>query len=81
MSENKEINIPQVVAYLNNAFSKATKPLGFKNIKGTKLYDYQVEFMYLIDSIQRDPSYMAPKAIARANSLIDEVCNEVSETV
>jgi hypothetical protein len=79
MSENKEINIPQVVAYLNNAFSKATKPLGFKNIKGTKLYDYQVEFMYLIDSIQRDPLYMAPKAIAKSNKLIGKVEKEALE--
>lgn len=73
--EKKEINLEQVIAYLTNSFSKASRHLGYKNQKGSALYDFQVEFMYLIDDIRRGPKYFAPKLITTANELIEEVAN------
>lgn len=80
----KEIDIDEVVKYLSRAFSKAiVKAAGaignrahrVKNHKTgkyetTPMYDYQVEFCYLIDNIQRCPRYIATKNIQQANELI-----------
>jgi len=84
--EEKEINIGEVVKYLNRAFSRATykasATLGkaarrSKNKAGewetTPLYDYQVEFCYLIDEIQRAPKYISTKAIQKAYELLEEI--------
>lgn len=72
--EKKEINVEQVIAYLSNAFSKASRHLGsHKNQKGTSLYDFQVELMYMLDDIKRGPKYIVPKRIAEANELIEHV--------
>lgn len=77
MAETKKIDIEQVVNYLSFAFAKATSDFaalnGSKNHKGTDLYDYQIEFCYLVDDIQRGPRYIAPKKISEANELIDKV--------
>ncbi len=63
----------QTVRYLNSAFARAQRTLGSDNRAGTKLYAAQVDFMYLLDMIQRGPSYLVPKAIAEANELIEQV--------
>jgi hypothetical protein len=89
--EEKEINIEEVVKYLNRAFArttyKANAKLGktarrFKNKDGewetTPLYDYQVEFCYIIDDIQRAPKYISTKAIQKAYYLLEEIEKEVS---
>lgn len=86
MAESKPINVDEVVNYLNRAFSKATskasaelgnKAIRQKNHRGvvekTALYDFQVEFSYLIDNIQRGPGYIRPKVIQQANDLIHQV--------
>lgn len=79
----RQINIDQVITYLNHAFSKA-QTAAMQNLKDTKthkgsvLYEYQVEFSYLIDSIQRGPTYIAPKLIQAANELIEKLENETS---
>lgn len=72
--EEKKINTDQVCQYLSHAFGKASQKVGYmlgnRNHKGTKLYDYQVEFCYMIDDIQRGPAYILPKVIQDANQLI-----------
>ncbi len=81
-----EININDVVNYLNRAFNKATyknsniigkQAVRTMRIDGkwetTPLYDYQVDFAYLINEIQRAPLYNARKAIHKANYLIREI--------
>jgi len=85
----KEINLNDVVKYLNRAFSKAAynasnslgkSAVGFKNEQGgwetTRLYDYQVDFAYLINKIQREPTYASRKAIQAANDLIRDLETE-----
>jgi len=83
-AKSKEtINTTDVVAYLNRAFSRASSKVGEKfgrmatrtcpkkgKCETTPLYDYQVEFSYLIDNIQRSPNYIVPKYIQEANALI-----------
>lgn len=75
---DRKINIDQVCSYLNHAFGKARQKAvqnlkSPKNHKGTVLYDYEVDFAYLIDSIQRGPTYIAPKLISTANELIADL--------
>ena len=71
----KKINVDQVISYLNHAFAKVTQKYysSTKNSKGTELYQFQVDFCYLIDGIQRGPSYTAPKLITNANNLISDM--------
>ena len=76
--EEKKINVEQVVTYLSHAFARAQQKAvyalgGNRNHKGSKLYDFQVGFCYLIDEIQRGPVYILPKVIQDANQLILEL--------
>lgn len=80
----KNIDVVKVVTYLNLAFSKAAQAaysgVGNKAVRTvekktgkvttTTLYDYQVEFCYLVDNITRGPRYIIPKTIQKANELI-----------
>ncbi len=89
----REINLNDVVKYLNRAFSKAAykvsdvigkSAIRYKSVNGewetTLLYDYQVDFAHLINKIQREPTYASRKAIQAANDLIRELEAEVSTT-
>lgn len=83
----RDINVADVVKYLSRAFSRAThyaaNQIGSRATRSlqpngviletTKLYDYQVEFCYLIDNIMRGPRYIATKNIQYANELIAEI--------
>ena len=82
----KEINLDDVVKYLNRAFSKAAykvsdvlgkSAIRYQNVNGdwetTLLYDYQVDFAHLINKIQREPTYASRKAIQGANDLIRDL--------
>jgi len=89
---DRKINLPQVVNYLNHAFakamSKAIPALGNKatrtvfddgQVETTALYEYQVDFCYLVDEIQRGPTYIIPKVIQDANDLIARLEREGSQ--
>ncbi len=84
--ERKQIDVHQVLDYLNRAFDKASEPFGprSKAVRkgpgkkpgppvGSALYEHQIEFCYLIDDIERGPKYMRPKAIQFANDLINSM--------
>jgi hypothetical protein len=90
----KKINVDQVVSYLSHAFSKAQSRamarIGSKAVRTVKsngevetttLYDYQVEFCYLIDEIQRGPAYIVPKIIQDANELIARLDQEGTKVI
>jgi len=85
----KDINVNDVVKYLNRAFSKAAYKSGdilgrvatrTVNDSGyvhtTAMYDYQVSFAYLINTIQRGEKYASRKAIQQANDLIHDLEQE-----
>ena len=85
--EQKEINTAEVVRFLSRAFNRAAtqaaSAIGSKavrtvdgKIEPTLLYDYQVEFCYLVDNIQRGPKYIAPKYIQEANEMIARLAAE-----
>lgn len=81
----KEINVVEVVKYLNYHFAKAITKLGSqvgfqatrvkKNGRwvSTNMYDHQVDFAYMVDNIIRGPRYVAKANIQMANDLIDEL--------
>jgi len=72
------LEVERTVSYLSRAFSnatfKASHIIGNKAERSvtssTELYDYQVDFAYLIDNIQRCPAYIVPKYVQEANDLI-----------
>lgn len=87
----KEINTEDVIKYLSRAFSKAAstaaRAIGTRANRSldrdgkwvtTTLYDYQVEFCYLVDNIKRCPRYITTKNIQRANELIAKLEVEAS---
>ena len=71
-------SITQTVRYLNGAFARAQRSLGNDNRAGTDLYQAQVDYMYLMDQIQRGPSYLTPKAVSSANELIEKLSSNAS---
>ncbi len=79
----KSINIEQVVSYLNHTFAKtAEEVFGAKvrsAVRGTPLYTYQVDHCYLVDEIQRGPTYMLPKVISSANENIASMKDEENQ--
>lgn len=76
--ERSYIDIRQTVRQFRTVFQKAVEPLSKKQkaVKGTKLYELQVDFCYLIDSIQRGPRYQLHKAVAKCNEFIDGIVKE-----
>lgn len=80
--EKRAINVEQVVNYLSHSFAKAASKAAPKignrairtvangNVHTTTLYNYQVDFVYLVNEIQRGPMYIVPKLIQDANDLI-----------
>lgn len=71
--DGRPSNIDQTISYLRNAFTNATRNLGFKNHKGTNLYDYQVEFSWIMHEITNGSWYAIPDYVKKANELIDEI--------
>lgn len=73
-------DIERTISYLYRAFSnaafKASSIIGNRAERisntgaTTELYNYQVDFAYLIDNIQRCPVYIMPKYVQEANDLI-----------
>lgn len=71
-------DVERIVSYLTRAFANATfraaSVIGHKAERTltstTELHDYQVDFSYLIDNIQRGPAYIVPKYVQEANDLI-----------
>ena len=76
--EQKEINIPQVLGYLQSTFSRAAGSRNVRVEKGMPIYDFQVEFCYLLDAIQNGPKYIVPKTISKANALIEQMGKQLA---
>ena len=74
--EKKEIDVEQVVTFLSSAFNKATYSYGFKNNKGTELYNLQTEMAWMLHEIQMGPRYIAAKRIQEANEFIESINDE-----
>lgn len=86
----REVNLNDVIKYLSRAFSKAAakaaSTIGNKafrvydkrigNFTTTKMYDYQVEYCYLMNNIKNGPRYISTKSIQHANELIVELEQE-----
>lgn len=75
--ERKEINTKQVCDHLSWLFANATRGQG-RAVRGSKLFDYQVEFCYYLDDISRGPSYIVPKKIAECNVFLDEMTQDLN---
>lgn len=67
--------IKSTVAFLNRSFRETSDEFKARtgihsNVRGTVLNEYQTEFAYLIDEIQRGPIFFAIQRTAEANELI-----------
>lgn len=74
--DSKPIDVKQVSKYLSHSFAEAAEQVFGSRaaaVRGTDAYQYQVDFCYLIDEIQRGPRYILPKVISRANELIAQM--------
>lgn len=73
----KQIDTTQVIKYLTYAFSKAAQahfPSEIGRVtRSSALYQYQVDFSYLIDEIERGAVYIIPRVITDANDLIERM--------
>lgn len=66
-------NVDNVVRFLNHRFKTATAGFPRDNSRKSALGQLQAEFAYLIDEIQRGPSYQIGKTIADANTFITNI--------
>lgn len=75
--EVKELDVKQIVSFLNHAFREATQGMGkairSENGDKTVLYDLQVDFSYMLDNIQRGPKYIVPKVVTDCNAFIAKI--------
>lgn len=67
--------IKTTVSFLNRSFRETADEFKTRtglnsNVRGSILHDYQVEFAYIIDKIQRGPIFFAIQHTAEANELI-----------
>jgi len=80
MFERKTLS--EEITSLKTAFDrtnwKAMTTLGFDNSKGTTLHDYQVEYCWLMNSIERDSPFVAKKEIPKVRQLIDDLRVEIT---
>jgi hypothetical protein len=58
---------------INRRFGQAVDKLGRDRTKGTKRYQMEVEFAYLINDIKTSPNYIVPMLMEQARELIDTV--------
>jgi hypothetical protein len=82
--EVKVVNSGKTIEYLSRAFQGATR--GFpvaqrvqwenpttREKDGERLMKWQTEMAYMVNNIQRGPSYIVPKTVADCNKLIEEI--------
>jgi len=65
----------QIVNRIKYEFRERTKKLGNKNEKGTLLHTLQVEFSYIVNEIQRGPSFFLPKLLSDYQQLLKKIPN------
>jgi hypothetical protein len=70
--QHVKVNVDKVLAGINRSFVQATAGLG-SNAKGTKLYQYQVDYCYIVNEINRGPSCMVQKYLSDLDDLIDDI--------
>jgi len=68
-------NNTQIASNLNNTFRRELDKAenSRNNVKGTHLYEMQVEFMYAIDSITRGSSHESEAGISSAKKIIGDL--------
>lgn len=84
MQKNYDTSFEDEVKYLMQSFDRAVwnvmTKTGFDNRKGTFLYECQVDYCYLIDSIQRDSFFVAKKQLPKIRELIKKLREHAAET-
>jgi len=67
----------QIVDFLSHAFKQASQGMGkaIRSKEGNKttLYQLQVDFCYMIDEIQRGPTYIVPMIVTECNEMIAKI--------
>lgn len=73
----KTEQIEKTVQHLSRSFRQATRGKGIGLKQGTdsqqQMYNWQVEFAYMIDDIQRGPVWNLPKKISDTNKFIQTI--------
>ncbi len=62
---------------LKGRFARHIRLLGSRNTKGTKRYEYEVEFCYITNEIERGVEHARSKMFERANNLINDLLGQL----
>ncbi len=71
--KSRPIDTTHVCQHLTWLFNNATSSMGRDAVKGSMLYEYQVDFAHFINEIQRGATYIVPKVIADCNDFINNI--------
>lgn len=70
-------NQEEALKSLKEKFGRIIGRLGANNAKGTKRYEFEVEFCYAVRELDGCPPYLAGKLFER----VANVCNALAQTV
>lgn len=63
----------ELVKELKEKFARLVRKLGQKNQKGTKRYEFEVNFAYALNELEQGPIYLRGKLFEQANDVANEL--------
>jgi hypothetical protein len=72
-SGGNHYSVDAQIREINRRFGQAVEKLCRDRTKGTKRYQMEVEFAYLLNDIKTSPNYIVPMLVEQARELIDTV--------
>lgn len=73
MNQPLSYDSTQISNRLKYEFRERVKKLGNRNEKGTLLYNLQVDFSYIINEIQKGPTFFIPKLLSDYQQLLKRI--------
>lgn len=70
-------NQEEALKSLREKFARLIGRLGSNNSKGTRRYEFEVEFCYAVRELEGSPTYLAGKMFDR----VANVCNALAQTI
>jgi hypothetical protein len=64
---------PVLLKELKERFARHIHLLGWKNTKGSKRYDFEVDFMFALNDLEQGPPYLRGKLFERPNAVINRL--------
>ena len=71
MTDAMDSQIQKTIEHLVKTFNYGSRHLRGNAVKGTKLYELQVEFAYMLNNISQSSAYIVPKLVSLAYEFIN----------